>query len=172
MRFSLKLKIVLLLLIFTVVFTGKIKMDREINDFQIMPDFNLREYASPDTGEVKIDSRLVTIVQLVRYRMGCKVIVTSGYRTPEHNHKVGGALESLHLEGLAVDVTPEDKNLVKLFEIAAEFEEVRGLGIYKNHVHIDLRQGKRVFWVKMIGKPYRYFRGSKIALKYYCEPNN
>ena len=145
---------------------------RHINDFQIATHFNLQEFVSPDTGEVKIDSRLVAILQLIRYRMGCKVIVTSGYRTPEHNHKVGGALESLHLEGLAIDVTPEDKNLVKLFKVAAEFEEIRGLGIYKNHVHIDLRQGKKVFWVKMIGKPYRYFRGSKIALEYYSELNN
>ena len=139
---------------------------RHINDFQIMPDFNLREYVSPDTGEVKIDARLVTIVQLIRYRMGCKVIVTSGYRTPEHNHKVGGYAKSLHLEGLAVDVTPEEKNLVKLFEIAAEFEEVKGLGIYKSHVHIDLRTTKRLFWVRLKGK-YRYYATAKQAIAEY-----
>ena len=136
------------------------------NDFQIATHFNLREFVSPDTGEVKIDSQLIAVLQLIRYRMGCKVKVTSGYRTPEHNHKVGGALASLHLKGLAVDVTPEDNNLVKLFEIAAEFEEVKGLGIYKTHVHIDLRTTKRLFWVRLKGK-YKYYTTAKQAIAEY-----
>lgn len=161
MRFS------LILAVISVVFLTIIGFEmRHINDFQIMPDFNLREYASPDTEEVKIDARLVTIVQLIRYRMGCKVIINSGYRTPEHNHKVGGALKSLHPKGLAVDVSPEDKNLVKLFEIAAEFEEIRGLGIYETHVHIDLRTTKRLFWVCLKGK-YKYHTTAKQAITEY-----
>ena len=137
-----------------------------INDFQIMPDFNLQEYASPDTQEVKIDSRLVVIVQLIRYRMGCKVTVTSGYRTPAHNHKVGGASHSFHLEGLDVDLSPEDNDLVKLFKIAMEFEEVRGLGIYKSHVHIDIRTTKHLFWVCLKGK-YKYYTTAKETIAEY-----
>ncbi len=161
MRLSLIIAIVL------VVFLSVMGFEmRYINDFQITPDFNLREYASPDTEEVKIDARLVTIIQLIRYRMGCEVTVNSGYRTPEYNHKVGGAIASLHLKGLAVDVTPEDKNLVKLFKIAAEFEEVRGLGIYKSHVHIDLRTTERVFWVRLKGN-YKYYTTAKKAIAEY-----
>lgn len=139
---------------------------RHINDFQISPNFNLQEFVSPDTGEVKIDYRLVVILQRIRDRMKCAVIVTSGYRTPEHNHKIGGTSHSLHLKGLAVDVTSKDNNLVKLFEIALEFEKVRGLGLYKNHVHIDIRTTKRLFWVCLNGK-YRYFTDPKVAIAEY-----
>ena len=32
--------------------------------------------------------------------------VTSGYRTPWHNYKVGGSMFSQHMLGLAWDVTP------------------------------------------------------------------
>lgn len=160
------LRFILILTTISVVFLTIIGFEmRHINDFQIATHFNLQEFASPDTGEVKIDSRLIAILQLIRYRMGCKVIVTSGYRTLEHNHKVGGYPESLHLQGLAVDVTPVG-NLIKLFEIAAEFEEVRGLGIYKTHVHIDIRTTERLFWVCLKGK-YRYYATAKKAITEY-----
>lgn len=161
------MRFLLILTVIPVVFLTIIGFEmRHINDFQIATHFNLQEFTSPDTGEVKIDPQVVAVLQLIRYRMGCKVKVTSGYRTPEHNHKVGGALHSLHLEGLAVDVSPEDKNLIKLFEIAAEFEEVKGLGIYKSHVHIDLRTTKRLFWVCLKGK-YRYYTTAKQAIAEY-----
>ena len=41
----------------------------------------------------------------LRERWGKPLYVTSGYRTPEHNRKVGGRPQSQHLQGRAVDVT-------------------------------------------------------------------
>ena len=41
----------------------------------------------------------------LRERWGKPLYVTSGYRTPEHNRKVGGRPQSQHLQGRAVDMT-------------------------------------------------------------------
>ena len=40
------------------------------------------------------------------------VYITSGYRCPEYNHKVGGVVNSYHLIGLAVDIKVKDINLI------------------------------------------------------------
>lgn len=161
------MRFILILVAISMVFLTVIGFEMKyINDFQIAPDFNLQEFVSPDTQEVKIDSRLVTIVQLIRYRMGCEVIVTSGYRTEEYNRKIGGALHSLHMEGLAADLSPKNHDLVRLFKIAAEFEEIRGLGIYERHVHIDLRETERLIWVCLKGK-YYYYTDLRTAIRHY-----
>jgi hypothetical protein len=53
-------------------------------------------------GQLKIE--LVDFLDEVRHRVGFPIIITSGYRTPEHNKRVGGAPNSAHLEGFAADV--------------------------------------------------------------------
>lgn len=45
----------------------------------------------------------------LRKAYGRPIIVTSGYRCPKLNTKVGGAISSLHMNGLAADITDKDK---------------------------------------------------------------
>jgi len=72
--------------------------------------------------------------------------ITSGYRTPEHNKKVGGAKNSYHLYGLAVDFKPSDPlatPLPTVFEFASTHPDVGGLGFYEvGIIHLDLRPNK------------------------------
>lgn len=49
--------------------------------------------------------------------------ITSMYRSPEVNSAVGGALNSLHLCGLAFDITAPSKVLKKLFDSYASYFE-------------------------------------------------
>jgi hypothetical protein len=46
---------------------------------------------------------LAATLELVRYEFGAPVLVSSGYRSPAVNQAVGGAANSAHLNGLAVD---------------------------------------------------------------------
>lgn len=48
--------------------------------------------------------RLAPTVQLLRDRIGQPLIISSGYRSPTLNAKVGGVFNSAHLDGLAVDL--------------------------------------------------------------------
>jgi hypothetical protein len=60
-----------------------------------------------DPGPVELDNlkRLAAMLELVRYALGCPVLISSGYRCPEVNRHVGGASTSMHLQGLAADFT-------------------------------------------------------------------
>jgi len=98
-----------------------------MNDFQISRHFNLQEFASPDTDEVKIDTRV----------------------------------------GLAVDMVPKGLSLRKLFIRATKIKGVGGLGWYEDsHIHIDIRKD-RLYWVKLKGKPIKYFEHFVGAVSYY-----
>jgi uncharacterized protein YcbK (DUF882 family) len=74
---------------------------------------------------------------------GKDLSISSGYRSPEENKKVGGAQGSRHLHGLAIDIanasslTPEQRNWLirRAFELG-----FRGLGDYKSGaLHFDMR---------------------------------
>ena len=58
-----------------------------------------------EPGPVELENlkRLAATLELVRYALGCPVIITSGYRCPEVNRNVGGSSTSMHVQGLAAD---------------------------------------------------------------------
>ena len=59
---------------------------------------------TPDEATIQNLTRLANTLQEVRALLGNKVIiVSSGYRSPELNQKVGGSATSDHCKGLAAD---------------------------------------------------------------------
>ncbi len=146
--------------------TTEAKMS-SLNDFQISRNFNLREFISPDTNEVKIDYRLVVICERLRRELDTPITITSGYRTKAHNKRVGGNKDSYHMKGLAVDMVAKEVSLRKLFIKATKIKGVGGLGWYQDsHIHIDIRKD-RLYWVKLKGKPIKYFEHFVGAVSYY-----
>ncbi len=144
-------------------------MISDVNNFQLTDNFNLKEFESPDTKEVKISSVLVGVCQLIREQLNKVVEVTSGYRTVEHNasESVRGASNSYHLRGEAVDIKPPSNLLKRAFIIASTIPVVGGVGIYESGIiHIDLRREK-CYWVKPLRKEYRYFATVKTALEFF-----
>jgi len=87
----------------------------------------------------KLDSRLMSKYNKFIKEVQCKSIITSGYRTKEHNKRVGGSKNSYHLKGKALDVafTKCDKSLKEIGIIAQSY--FNGVIVYKKHIHIDIR---------------------------------
>lgn len=107
-------------------------------------NFKVREFACQDGSDpVFIDDKLVNILQAIRNKFGQPVNITSGYRTPSHNKKVGGADYSQHLYGTAADITVTG---VKASDIADYAEmllkNTGGIGRYATFTHIDVREVK------------------------------
>ena len=68
--------------------------------------FEYKHFDSPDMpGSGKLVSdELISMLDVARKKYGKPIIPNSGYRTIEHNAKVGGKPESSHLKGLAADI--------------------------------------------------------------------
>lgn len=107
-------------------------------------NFKVKEFRCKDGSDVIfISPALVEILQIIRDHFKKAVHINSAYRTPTYNKKVGGVTHSQHCYGCAADiritgVTPK--------EIASYVEQLMpgwgGIGIYKNFVHVDVRDKK------------------------------
>ena len=106
----------------------------------------------PEEWRLNRAIQLAEIFEEIRFTCSGKSIkVLSAYRTPEWNHKIGGARHSQHMEGRALDLkSPDNMSLIAFYHIIKELASVmsiKGLGKYKTFVHIDIRPSDRlVVW--------------------------
>jgi zinc D-Ala-D-Ala carboxypeptidase len=102
-------------------------------------NFSPREMACKGTGSLLVDEVALDKLQELREKLGTPLLITSAYRSPEHNRKVGGAKNSYHMRGNAFDIRMENQDPVA-FEAAAREIGFRGIGYYpkQGFMHIDL----------------------------------
>lgn len=102
------------------------------------PSFSPREIACKGTGSILINDDALDKLQALRDRLGKPVVLTSAYRSPEHNKKVGGAKNSYHMQGGAFDVRMDNHD-PHAFEAAARSIGFTGFGYYprSGFMHID-----------------------------------
>jgi uncharacterized protein YcbK (DUF882 family) len=76
---------------------------------------------------------------------GKKIVMSSGYRDPHHNGKVGGAESSQHMKCQAADFYIPGVSKRKLIAYAYRQNLVGGLGCYpgREFIHIDVRDRPR-----------------------------
>lgn len=122
---------------------------QQLNRVMVSPHFSLAEFACKHCGTVKLHPRLVELLEALRETIGGKpIVITSGYRCPERNRQVGGAPQSRHLYGDAVDIAVAPTGL-SIDELAALARRVgfTGIGFYDDgHLHVDCRPGAPVAW--------------------------
>lgn len=110
----------------------------------LMENFRVREFACKDGSDmILINLELVELLQRIRTHFRAPVTITSAYRSPCHNKKVGGAKTSQHLYGIAADIQVKG---VAPKTVAAYVEQLMsdkgGIGIYPTFVHVDVRKMK------------------------------
>lgn len=123
-------------------------------DQPVSASFRVREFACHDgSDEILIDPGLPPLVQAVRDYFAAPVHITSGYRTPAWNQRVGGKKNSYHMRGMAADIIVTGKTPLEVFR-AIDNGRVPGidpgkigLGLYTRlgFVHIDCR-GYKARW--------------------------
>lgn len=112
---------------------------------RLTPNFKVQEFACPCDRDacsiVVVHWALVSVLQLIRNRVG-PVVIRSGYRCPSHNAEINGAGDSLHICGMAADISAE----LRPEELAsvADAAGAGGIGVYPRHVHVDV--GELRFW--------------------------
>ena len=113
--------------------------------------FKYEEFNSPDDplSYKKMEEELLKRLDFARELANTPFKITSGYRTKEHNRKIGGVPNSSHLKGLAADIYCDSNiNRWRIIDslIKARFTRI---GIGKNFIHCDIDEDKAngVIWL-------------------------
>ena len=94
--------------------------------------------------------KLCKNLEIIRYQFGRPIRITSGYRSPENNKRVGGVKRSQHLQGRAADfvidgIDPREVALSVRELIHDGWLDQGGVGDYENFTHYDIR-GRAARW--------------------------
>jgi len=115
----------------------------------MMKYFKYYEFDSPDvdgSGQM-MDSEFLQMLDSAREIYGKPMVINSGFRTEEHNAKVGGTANSSHIKGLAADIkctTSADRWAMVHSLTKAGFNR---LGIAKTFIHVDTDKSKPPFLI-------------------------
>lgn len=102
---------------------------------RLSPHFTSDELACPHCGACFVTDELLAALEQLRLVTGKPVALRSGYRCPQHNHRVGGVENSEHVYGHAADLVES------VTEHQAQSAGFRGLGLSHGRViHVDVRR--------------------------------
>ncbi len=114
--------------------------------------FEIEEFACKDGTEVpekymKNLVKLVANLEVIRSHLESPLYIMSGYRTPNHNKMVGGAVQSQHLFAKAADIKSTSADPTFVYNLIEELIQdghvsEGGLGLYSTFVHFDIRKNK------------------------------
>lgn len=148
---------------------------------QLSPHFNAREFRCQcgQPHETLIASELIDKLESLYTALNCsKIIVTSGYRCPEHDKAVGGTSSGQHTKGTAADVCcyGQDGQPISSKTVCCKAQDL-GFGGIANitssyqYTHLDVRTGYRWLGDETKGNGtitddfYKYFGISKNVAK-------
>ena len=122
---------------------------------KLTKNFSLSEFQSKCGREMPDDvkqniQKLANSLQVLRDKLGKSITINSGYRSPKHNAKIGGAKNSQHLTGKAADIAVQGftpKQVAETIEnlISQGKMTQGGLGVYSTWIHYDIR-GTKARW--------------------------
>jgi len=79
------------------------------------------------------------VADIVRAYTRLPMVITSGVRCAAHNKAVGGAKDSAHVQGFALDIQVNDAVHRRLIRHALSlFGDVIGIGQGENFIHFDI----------------------------------
>ena len=147
---------------------------------QLSPHFNAREFrcSCGKSHETLIASQLVDKLEALYTALNCsKIIVTSGYRFPEHDKAVGGTSSGQHTKGTAADVCcyGQDGQPISSKTVCCKAQDLGFTGIANitssyQYTHLDVRTSGKWYGDEVHGNGtvtddfYKYFGIAKTQL--------
>ena len=122
---------------------------------KLTKNFSLEEFKCKDGSDIPNNvlsniTELAKNLQVLRDTINKTISITSGYRSPKYNAKIGGVKNSQHVKGTASDIqikgmTPKEVALVIEELIESGKMKQGGIGVYPNFTHYDIR-GVKARW--------------------------
>lgn len=126
-----------------------------MNGWENIKYFKSHEFDSPDKKGSGESMQYDFVLKLDKARSLAKIPfkVTSGYRTPSHNKKIGGVANSSHIKGFAADIhVNTDRDRLLVVKAAIESGIFR-IGISDNFIHLDTDPNKNpAIWLYPVKK--------------------
>lgn len=124
---------------------------------QLSEHFHLSEFVRSDTARGmgwdnipppeavrKLHMLCLRVLEPVRQRVNCPIVVTSGYRSSRLNQAIGGSPTSSHIDGCAADIYAACMDAADLKDLilrtVPEFDQLY-LHRVNNFVHVSYRVG-------------------------------
>jgi uncharacterized protein YcbK (DUF882 family) len=111
-------------------------------------NFTSDELKCSHCGKCEMEKEFVVLLQALRDAWGKPLTILSGYRCIEHNTKVGGAKNSQHVLGKAVDISIVNMDGLQKFKLLDLIYKTgfTGIGLHKQFFHVDNRQAIPCVW--------------------------
>lgn len=118
----------------------------QTRDLDLTPNFKLGEFLKegtpiPPPWIIENLMLLAQRLQVIRDFYNLPITITSGYRTPAHNAKVGGHPRSYHIRGMAADIVIRGVTPRQLQKDFANWSG--GMGCYDTFTHLDIQKTKK-----------------------------
>ena len=143
------------------------------NSTQLSPHFNVMEFRCQcgSNHETLISSELIEKLEALYATLNCsKIIVTSGYRCPDHDKAVGGTSSGQHTKGTAADVCcyGQDGQPISSKTVCCKAQDLGFTGIANitssyQYTHLDVRTSGKWYGDEVYGNGtvtdnfYKYF---------------
>ena len=96
--------------------------------------FSDNELKCKGTNEIHMDEEFMEKLVAIRDKLNLPMTITSGYRSKEHNKAIGGAKNSPHLQGKAVDIACYGEKAYQIVQLALA-EGFTGIGVKQKGAH-------------------------------------
>jgi len=96
--------------------------------------FSIDELKCKGTDECNMDEGFMERLVTLRHKFNKPMVISSGYRSSSYNQVIGGARNSPHLYGKAVDVLVSGKAAHKLIGLAIQ-HGFTGIGVSQRGSH-------------------------------------
>jgi len=129
--------------------------------------YGINNIPTNETIWKNIENLAVNVLQPIRNEFG-RIYISSGYRSPKLNIKIGGSSTSNHCRGEAADIEPLESGitLLDIFNFIVDKLDFRWVicEYFKNGwIHIDYREDNNIKGIKLKDENHNY----KIVTKEY-----